>query len=90
MHTMVDWIDEKLRVERTITKLHGMVEDIKILDVGTGNGVLLIALADKGYQHLWGSDYSAASVRLAANVMERHQLEHHVNLVVRILALDLF
>ncbi|XP_023864403.1 EEF1A lysine methyltransferase 2 [Salvelinus sp. IW2-2015] len=45
-------------------------EDAAILDIGTGNGVLLVELAKSGYTNLTGIDYSAASVKLARSVLQ--------------------
>ena len=47
-----------------------------ILDVGCGNGTMLVGLAAQGFANLRGSDYSMASIRLAAAVLERHGLSH--------------
>ncbi|XP_036402888.1 EEF1A lysine methyltransferase 2 isoform X1 [Megalops cyprinoides] len=45
--------------------------DAAILDIGTGNGVLLVELARCGFTNLTGIDYSAAAVELARNVLEQ-------------------
>lgn len=42
--------------------------DMPILDVGTGNGVLPVQLAKRGFTHVTGSDYSCAAVQLCADV----------------------
>ena len=47
-----------------------------VLDVGTGNGILLAELAQLGFNNLTGSDYSQASISLAAAVMQRRGLSH--------------
>ena len=52
--------------------------------MGTGNGALLVGLACRGHRHLTGSDYSAASVDLAAAVLEKHGLSTSARLVVSI------
>uniref|UniRef100_A0A3B4AN47 EEF1A lysine methyltransferase 2 n=1 Tax=Periophthalmus magnuspinnatus TaxID=409849 RepID=A0A3B4AN47_9GOBI len=44
-------------------------QNASILDIGTGNGVFLVALADQGYKNLTGIDYSATSVELARNIL---------------------
>lgn len=43
-----------------------------ILDIGTGNGLLAIVLADAGYDasRILGIDYSADSIRLAKAVAQ--------------------
>lgn len=47
----------------------------RILDIGAGNGHLLIELAERGYRHLVGIDYSAAAVDLARRVVAGHDEE---------------
>ncbi|KAM3863113.1 EEF1A lysine methyltransferase 2 [Diretmus argenteus] len=49
-------------------------ENAAILDIGTGNGVLLVELAKYGYTNLIGIDYSAASVELARSVLQAEDL----------------
>ncbi|XP_056148108.1 EEF1A lysine methyltransferase 2 [Lampris incognitus] len=49
-------------------------ENAAILDIGTGNGVLLVELAKHGYTNLMGIDYSAASVGLARSVLQAEDL----------------
>ncbi|XP_072292467.1 EEF1A lysine methyltransferase 2 [Eucyclogobius newberryi] len=44
-------------------------ENASILDIGTGNGVFLVALADHGFKKLTGIDYSETSVELARNIL---------------------
>ncbi|XP_035652285.1 EEF1A lysine methyltransferase 2 isoform X1 [Oncorhynchus keta] len=56
-------------------------EDAAILDIGTGNGVLLVELAKSGYTNLTGIDYSAASVKLARSVL---QTENFSNVEVKV------
>ena len=58
-------------------------EDLTILDLGTGNAVLLVALAQRGYRNLTGSDYSTASIQLSQAVLAKHGLSGQVSLVVR-------
>ncbi|KAJ8250303.1 hypothetical protein COCON_G00222250 [Conger conger] len=50
--------------------------DAAILDVGTGNGILLVELAKSGFTNLTGIDYSAAAVELAKNVLEQEGLSN--------------
>lgn len=45
--------------------------DLKILDLGTGNGHLLFALKDDGWQaHMVGVDYSTPSINLAKQIQQ--------------------
>ena len=80
MHTMVDWLDVFLKQQK-LDK-----QSVRILDVGTGNGVLLLQLAKLGFQNLTGSDYSAQSIALANKILQQHQATN-VKLVVRSLQL---
>lgn len=58
-----------------------------VLDIGTGNGILLAQLAKLGFDDLTGSDYSQASISLAAAVMQRRGLSHVKLLVSGLLQL---
>ena len=58
-----------------------------VLDAGTGNGILLAELAQLGFDNLTGSDYSEASISLAAAVMQRRGLSHIKLLVSGLLQL---
>ncbi|KAG8077580.1 hypothetical protein GUJ93_ZPchr0007g4405 [Zizania palustris] len=42
-----------------------------VLDVGTGNGLLLQALAKQGFSDLTGTDYSEGAIELSKNLAER-------------------
>uniref|UniRef100_A0A0E9X5U0 Methyltransferase domain-containing protein n=1 Tax=Anguilla anguilla TaxID=7936 RepID=A0A0E9X5U0_ANGAN len=50
--------------------------DAAVLDIGTGNGSLLVELAKSGFTNLTGIDYSAAAVELAKNVLEQDDLSN--------------
>jgi len=43
-------------------------KDIKILDIGCGNGALLFELINIGFSNLKGMDYSEKSIELACNI----------------------
>ncbi|MCO5555392.1 hypothetical protein L7F22_008938 [Adiantum nelumboides] len=43
-----------------------------VLDIGTGNGVLLHTLAKQGFSNLTGTDYSEGAIELAKAVAERN------------------
>ncbi|KAI9727689.1 MAG: hypothetical protein M1828_005917 [Chrysothrix sp. TS-e1954] len=48
--------------------------DLKILDLGTGNGHMLFALQDEGWKaQMIGVDYSEKSVELANRILERRR-----------------
>ena len=75
MQTMVGWVD-------TLLQQHKLNRcSVSILDVGIGNGLLLLQLAKLGYSNLTGSDYSPQSIALSAKILQRHQTAN-VKLVV--------
>ncbi|KAJ1945778.1 Protein-lysine N-methyltransferase efm4 [Linderina macrospora] len=49
--------------------------DARILDVGCGNGHLLLSLAEEDYTDLTGTDYSAQAVELATRITKQRDLE---------------
>lgn len=75
MQTMISWVD-------TLLQQHKLNRcSVGILDVGIGNGLLLLQLAKLGYSNLTGSDYSPQSIALSAKILQRHQTAN-VKLVV--------
>ncbi|XP_050815691.1 EEF1A lysine methyltransferase 2 isoform X2 [Gopherus flavomarginatus] len=50
--------------------------DSSVLDIGTGNGVLLVELAKCGYTNLTGIDYSPSAVQLSQNIIEKEGLSN--------------
>ena len=46
-------------------------EDMSVLDIGCGNGVFLTALAEEGFNSLYGLDYSDTGVELARKISEK-------------------
>ncbi|KAK9803381.1 hypothetical protein WJX72_002428 [[Myrmecia] bisecta] len=68
MQTMVSFIDDMLKAR------HGSEAATRqILDVGTGNALLLLELARLGYQKLTGTDYSQASIALAGAIVQQQE-----------------
>ena len=61
---MVEWVQEHVAVSPAP----------RILDIGTGNGQMLISLVEAGYDTslMLGVDYSLDSIRLARLVAESH------------------
>ncbi|XP_033005340.1 EEF1A lysine methyltransferase 2 isoform X1 [Lacerta agilis] len=68
--------------EESMTRLIRWIEkqkiplDSSVLDIGTGNGVLLVELAKSGYTNLTGVDYSLPAVQLSKSIMEKEGLPH--------------
>ncbi|KAJ8360183.1 hypothetical protein SKAU_G00167080 [Synaphobranchus kaupii] len=71
------WFGEESmhRVIRCLRK-ENVQDDAAILDIGTGNGILLVELAKSGFTNLTGIDYSAAAVEFAKNVLEQEGLSN--------------
>lgn len=55
-------------------KKQNIGEDAAVLDIGTGNGILLVELAKAGFRNLTGIDYSPAAAELAKSILEKEQL----------------
>nr|XP_010924022.1 EEF1A lysine methyltransferase 2 isoform X2 [Elaeis guineensis] len=53
----------------------------RVLDIGTGNGLLLQELAKKGFSDLMGTDYSEGAIDLARNLAIRDGFPH-INFLV--------
>lgn len=70
------WFDEdsQLRVINWIMK-QDLKDDIRIIDLGCGNGMLLVELAREGYSNLLGVDYSSRAVELAQNIANDQELQ---------------
>ncbi|XP_073683539.1 EEF1A lysine methyltransferase 2 [Garra rufa] len=47
-----------------------------ILDIGTGNGMLLVELAKHGFSNLTGIDYSNTAVELTVNILEEEGVKN--------------
>ncbi|XP_053165514.1 EEF1A lysine methyltransferase 2 isoform X2 [Hemicordylus capensis] len=68
--------------EESMARLIRWIEKQKIplnssvLDIGTGNGVLLVELAKSGYTNLTGIDYSPSAIELSKSIMEKDGLSH--------------
>jgi 2-polyprenyl-3-methyl-5-hydroxy-6-metoxy-1,4-benzoquinol methylase len=69
LDTAVRWTGQLLR------RLHGdSASDLSILDVGCGNGTMLVGLAAQGFANLAGQDYSSNAVELARQVLRHHDI----------------
>ncbi|KAM3912615.1 EEF1A lysine methyltransferase 2 [Leptodactylus fuscus] len=53
-----------------------------IVDIGTGNGMLLVELAKSGYSNLLGIDYCSDAIALARNICEKEGVSESVSLQV--------
>lgn len=81
---IVEYLDRHFRSDRSSSHSDESesgaelgTEQLRVLDLGTGNGHLLFTLHEQGYAHwrLHGIDYSAASVDLARAVARHRGLE---------------
>lgn len=57
---IIDWI------EKNVDK-----QSDTIVDIGCGNGLLLIQMAKKGFKHLFGVDYSSKSIDLCKEIARK-------------------
>ncbi|KAF9162132.1 hypothetical protein DFQ26_003845 [Actinomortierella ambigua] len=72
---MVDWVEEHYEDEK---------ETCSVLDLGCGNGHLLLDLAELGFEDLTGIDYSPSAIRLANSIAKDKELDG----VIRYAAVD--
>jgi len=70
------WFDEdsQTRVIDWLLKQEEIGKQSKVLDLGCGNGMFLVALANEGFDQLTGVDYSPKAVELAQNIAQDNQL----------------
>ncbi|KAM9188332.1 EEF1A lysine methyltransferase 2 [Mergus octosetaceus] len=71
------WFGEEsmVRVIRWLEK-QKVPHDSPVLDIGTGNGVLLVELAKSGYTNLTGIDYSPSAIKLSEKVREKEGMSN--------------
>eukprot|EP00075_Anas_platyrhynchos_P008599 XP_021131786.2 EEF1A lysine methyltransferase 2 isoform X3 [Anas platyrhynchos] len=74
---MAKWFGEEsmVRVIRWLEK-QKVPHDSPVLDIGTGNGVLLVELAKSGYTNLTGIDYSPSAIKLSEKVREKEGISN--------------
>ncbi|KAG0222476.1 S-adenosyl-L-methionine-dependent methyltransferase [Mortierella sp. GBAus27b] len=72
---MVDWVEENYDSTK---------ETCSVLDLGCGNGHLLLDLAELGFEDLTGIDYSPSAIALARAVAKDKEVDH----VIRYEAVD--
>ncbi|KAH8325033.1 hypothetical protein KR074_002446 [Drosophila pseudoananassae] len=70
------WFDEDSQ-QRVIDWLikQKIEKQARVLDLGCGNGMFLVGLANEGYEQLTGVDYSANAVELAKNIAQDNELK---------------
>ncbi|EDR24219.1 hypothetical protein, conserved [Entamoeba dispar SAW760] len=69
------WFGEDI-AEQVVERLEEFAtKEMKILDVGCGNGYTLSLLGKEGYQHLYGMDYSPASIKFTKKVLEQEGID---------------
>lgn len=71
------WFDEdsQIRVLNWMLKCDSISESDSIVDLGCGNGMMLIELAREGFTQLTGLDYSPKGVQLAQSIADDQELE---------------
>ncbi|KAK3103140.1 hypothetical protein FSP39_016764 [Pinctada imbricata] len=62
---VLDWIENCKEIDQSDP----------IIDVGCGNGVLLVELAQRGYTDLVGVDYSEGAIKLAKSITESEGIQ---------------
>ncbi|XP_033322961.2 EEF1A lysine methyltransferase 2 [Megalopta genalis] len=64
---VIRWIATKLKLDK---------ENDAIIDIGCGNGMALVDLANRGFAKLTGIDYSQKAIDLADKVLKTNNLSH--------------
>ncbi|XP_050079111.1 EEF1A lysine methyltransferase 2 [Anopheles maculipalpis] len=70
------WFDEdcQLRIATWIGNRENNIKlDDSIIDLGCGNGMMLIELAQNGFENLTGIDYSPKAIELAKAICKEHK-----------------
>ncbi|XP_049819244.1 EEF1A lysine methyltransferase 2 isoform X1 [Aethina tumida] len=70
------WFGEDIvdRIIRWLQKQSTIPKDCKLVDIGCGNGMFLIELANEGYSNLYGTDYSEEAIKLAVSIAEKNNV----------------
>ncbi|PIA33493.1 hypothetical protein AQUCO_04100137v1 [Aquilegia coerulea] len=63
--------DEVSPESESVEQIANDLSTWSVLDIGTGNGLLLQGLAKKGFSDMTGTDYSEGAIDLARNLAER-------------------
>ncbi|CAH0770599.1 unnamed protein product [Bemisia tabaci] len=67
--------DSEMRIISWLSRNEEIPSDAPIIDLGCGNGMMLIELAREGYTNLTGVDYSQKAVDLAKAVVKAQDIE---------------
>lgn len=62
------------RLKKWLNNSNLVKQEAKIVDLGCGNGMLLVELATEGFENLTGLDYSENAVTLCKKVAEKHKM----------------
>lgn len=70
------WFGEDIlkRIIKWMNHSNLIKKEAKIIDLGCGNGMMLIELANEGFSNLTGVDYSENAILLCKKVAEKHNL----------------
>ncbi|GAB0096191.1 Protein-lysine N-methyltransferase [Sergentomyia squamirostris] len=84
------WFDEdsQARVITWILKSDEISSNDKILDIGCGNGLILVELAQEGFNQLTGVDYSHQAIELAKSIAMDRKIDTITYHTVDILSPD--
>ncbi|MEE6486512.1 hypothetical protein FKM82_014621 [Ascaphus truei] len=82
-YDLSEWFGEG-SMTRMIRWLHARKVPLgaSVLDIGTGNGMLLVELAKLGYKSLTGIDYCTDAIELARSICEKEGVSQGVHLQV--------
>ncbi|XP_017117163.1 EEF1A lysine methyltransferase 2 [Drosophila elegans] len=71
------WFDEdsQQRVIDWLLKQEEITKEARVLDLGCGNGMFLVGLANEGFGQLTGVDYSPKAVELAQHIAQDNKLD---------------
>lgn len=62
------------RLKKWFKNTNHIKQEANIVDLGCGNGMLLIELATEGFKNLTGLDYSENAITLCKQVAEKHKM----------------
>lgn len=66
--------DSQERVLDWLEDYGGVVTEDPVIDLGCGNGVMLLEMAKRGYSNLTGVDYSEGAVQLARSIADKEEV----------------